>query len=126
MSDSIHIFERYVDGDSVAADDLFYRYVDRLTRLARSRLSTNLARRVDAEDIVMSAYRSFFVGARDGRFLIEQGGELWSLLVRITLNKLYRTAASHNAQKRAMNRDVAIFDLADPQPSATDAIALAD
>ncbi|MFK7820887.1 MAG: protein kinase [Planctomycetaceae bacterium] len=126
MTDSVHIFERYVSGDGVAADDLFYRYMDRLTRLARSRLSQNLARRVDAEDIVMSAYRSFFIGARDGRFSIEQGGELWSLLVRITLHKLYRTAAHHTAQKRAMDRDVVLFDVTEANPSPTDAIALAD
>lgn len=127
MTESNHIFERYVAGDSLAADELFYRYVERLTRLARSRLSASLAQRIDAEDIVMSAYRSFFVGARDGEFTIEASGDLWPLLVRITLNKLYRTAAHHDAQKRAMTAQTAITDsIAANEPSPDQAAALAD
>lgn len=127
MTESAHIFQRYVQGDQHAADELFYRYVERLTRLARSRLSAALGQRIDAEDVVMSAYRSFFIGARDGEFAIQHSGELWSLLVRITLNKLYRSAAHNTAQRRSIGREVALPDqLANAQPSANDAVALAD
>jgi RNA polymerase sigma factor (sigma-70 family) len=127
MTESAHIFQRYVQGDQHAADELFYRYVERLTRLARSRLSAALGQRIDAEDVVMSAYRSFFIGARDGEFAIQHSGELWSLLVRITLNKLYRSAAYNTAQRRSIGREVALPDeLANAQPSVSDAVALTD
>lgn len=127
MPESVHIFDRYVAGDEAAADELFYRYIERLTRLARSRLSASLQHRVDAEDIVMSAYRSFFIGARDGRFAIERSGALWSLLVRITLNKLYRSASHHTAQRRSITREAPLSrDVATTEPSIADAVALAD
>ena len=72
---SLILLERFRDGDEFAAEALFSRYFDRLTALARSRLSVRLASRTDAEDIVMSVYRSFFMGARAGRFDIS-GGEI--------------------------------------------------
>ena len=56
---------RYREGDELAAQELFARYVERLTRLARSRLSPKLSSRFDPDDVVLSAYRSFFLGARD-------------------------------------------------------------
>lgn len=127
MNESVNIFERYLTGDSLAADDLFNRYVERLTRLARSRLSASLAQRVDPEDIVMSAFRSFFIGARDGEFSIDHSEDLWALLVRITLNKLYRTAAHHSAQKRSTAAQKAITDsIVTTEPSPEAAVALAD
>ena len=49
---------------------LFNRYAGRLTALARLRLSHAVAARVDAEDVVQSAYRSFFVLARNGKIVV--------------------------------------------------------
>ena len=69
---------------NLAAEALFVRYFERLKALARSRLSSRLARRTDAEDVVMSVYRSFFAGARAGRFTLTRGGDLWRLLSAIT------------------------------------------
>jgi RNA polymerase sigma factor (sigma-70 family) len=105
---------RRVQADSeTAADVLFARYVERLTRLARSRLAAELAARVDPEDIVQSAYRSFFVAARQGRFTVSESGDLWRLLVEVTLHKLYRQAARHKAARRSVRRD---------RPSSDDSI----
>jgi DNA-directed RNA polymerase specialized sigma24 family protein len=92
---SVDLLRLLQAGDGAAAEALFERYAERLTRLARSRLAINLASRVDPEDIVQSAYRSFFVAAREGRFHAERGGDLWRLLVEVTLHKLYRQAAHH-------------------------------
>ena len=106
MADTtVRLVEQFQTGDADSADELFQRYVERLSRLARSRLSARLARRVDPEDVVMSAYRSFFLGARDGRFVIRRSGDLWALLVRMTLHKLYRTAAYHRAEKRSIDAE---------------------
>ena len=92
-------------GNEAAATEFFERYAERLTQLARSRLAARLAARLDAEDVVMSAYRSFFVAAREGKFQLQRGGDLWRLLVEITLHKLCRSAHHHQALKRAVERD---------------------
>lgn len=101
--DSIERFEQVATGHESAADAVFHRYVQRLVLLARGRMSRKLATRIDPEDVVMSAYRSFFVRARDGKFRIENSGDLWRLLVEITYHKLYRQAAHHRAAKRSMD-----------------------
>src|SRR5688500_11705129 len=90
---SVDLLRHVQRGDDWAEKEVFARYVERLTRLARSRLAAGLAARVDPEDIVQSAYRSFFVAARQGRFTVQASDDLWRLLVEVTLHKLYRQAA---------------------------------
>ncbi|MBI3468610.1 MAG: hypothetical protein HY000_36880, partial [Planctomycetes bacterium] len=107
LGDSGELLRRYAHGDERAAEEIFQRYVSRLVRLARSRLSTKLAARLDAEDVVMSAYRSFFVRARRGQFTWERSGDLWRLLVEITLHKLYRQVDRHRAARRSVDVEVA-------------------
>ena len=96
---------RWQAGDQQAADEIFRRYADGLIALARRRLPGKLARRVDAEDVVQSAYRSFFAGARAGRFDPERGGDLWRLLVAITLHKLRNQLDRHTAEKRSIDAE---------------------
>jgi tRNA A-37 threonylcarbamoyl transferase component Bud32/DNA-directed RNA polymerase specialized sigma24 family protein len=108
--------------------------MDRLTRLARVRLSAKLAARLDADDVVMSAYRSFFVGARDGRFSLKESGDLWRLLAEITIHKLCRAAAHHRARRRSIAMEVPAAEAAESRfgdlisrdPSPDDAAAVAD
>src|SRR5262249_18694472 len=104
MSDvpSTELLERYRRHDAAAAEELFRRYAERLVRLARSRLSRKLATRVDAEDVVLSAYRSFFLLALE-EVPLQQSGDLWRLLVRITLRKVYRNARRHQADCRSVD-----------------------
>ena len=122
------ILDRYRRGDSAAADELFARYVERLTRLARARLSPMLAARTDPEDIVMSAYRSFFVGARAGRFTLARSGDLWRLLATITLRKLYRQARRQRTAGRsaAMETLLAEKDAFSREPSPEEVVGLSD
>ncbi|MGE0607292.1 MAG: RNA polymerase sigma factor [Pirellulales bacterium] len=103
--ESIDLVARYRGGDEQAADELFKRYVGRLTALARSRLSQKMSRRIDADDVVQSAYRSFFVHARQGSYSLDDSGDLWRLLVVITLNKLRSQVERHSAGKRAINAE---------------------
>jgi DNA-directed RNA polymerase specialized sigma24 family protein len=95
---SAELLDRYERGDSAAADQLFARYADRLLALARSRLSAKLARRIDADDVVQSTYRSFFARARDGQFTADEPGDLWRLLATIALHKVRRQARRHRAR----------------------------
>jgi DNA-directed RNA polymerase specialized sigma24 family protein len=128
---SAGILQRYREGDERAADELFSRYVGRLTLLARSRLSPALARRTDPEDVVLSAYRSFFIRARDGRLTPARSGDLWRLLVAITLHKLYRQARKQRAERRALAAREFESSWAkrlqlSRDPSPAEAVALAD
>ena len=102
---SAELFARYVAGEDEAADVIFARYMGRLTRLARSRLCARLAARVEPEDVVLSAYRSFFVRARAGEFALVRGGDLWRLLAAIALHKVRRQHALHFAARRTVTRE---------------------
>ena len=99
---AVKLLAQWRNGDERAATELFSRYANRLIALARSRLSAKLARRVDPEDVVQSAYRSFFAGARDGQYDIQRGGDVWKLLVTIALCKLRNQAKHHMADKRSI------------------------
>ncbi len=130
------LVERWRAGDQEAAAELFRRYANRLVALARTRLSARVARRVDPEDVVQSVYRSFFAGAREGRYDLQRGGDLWRLLVTITLNKLQHQVKRNTAGKRSVEREQA-FGSEDSllgvglsalarEPSPVEAIALTD
>lgn len=99
------LLARWQAGDQQAAEELFHRYADRLIALARGRLSAKLAGRVDPEDVVQSAYRSFFADAQAARYRIERGGDLWRLLVSITLHKLQDQVDRHTADKRSIDAE---------------------
>src|SRR5277367_2991613 len=100
-----NLLERVQKGDQAAAAELFRRYVCRLIALARSRLPSSLAQRVDPEDVVQSAYRSFFAANADGRYDSERGDDLWDLLATITLHKVHRQIEHFKAQKRDWERE---------------------
>lgn len=100
------LLDAWRSGNQSAATVLVRRYMARLTSLASSRLSRKLARRVDAEDVVLSAWRSFF--AATGRDHVDVPGDdnLWPLLVTMTLRKLSRQAARHTAERRSIDAEV--------------------
>jgi RNA polymerase sigma factor (sigma-70 family) len=102
---STELLARWRAGDERASDELFSRYTVRLVALARRRLSAKLARRVDPEDIVQSAYRCFCSIARDGEVVLHRSGDLWRLLATITLHRLHHQAERHTAAKRAIDRE---------------------
>jgi len=103
--ESDELLRRWKQGDETAATLLHARYATRLTALARVRLAGKLAARFDAEDVVQSAYRSFFLRARAGEFTIEESGQLWRLLVTVTLRKLWRRVKHHQAERRSVDAE---------------------
>lgn len=94
------LLERYVGGSEDAATQLYQRYAERLNALVRTRCSSDLTRRVDADDIIQSAFRSFFRAAHTGVYEAPDGEDLWRLLLTITLNKVRAQGAFHRAAKR--------------------------
>lgn len=120
-------------GDNLAAEALFYRYFERLKALAQRRLPSRLMRRADPEDVVMSVYRSFFVGARAGRFTLTRTGDLWRLLSAITKHKLFRQIRRHMAGQRSLDREVSVDQIEigllpaqQQKPSAEETAAFSD
>src|SRR5262249_16021943 len=86
--------------DETVARELFDRYAEKLTALARKRISQRLASRIDPEDIVQSAFRTFFHRAREGQFQLKDPDDLCKLLARITVHKTLRQVAFHKRAKR--------------------------
>jgi RNA polymerase sigma-70 factor (ECF subfamily) len=129
---SAELIARWRAGDEQAASALWRRYAEQLISLARTRLSKKLARHVDPEDLVQSAYGSFFVAARTDRYILRQSGDLWRLLVAITLHKLQKQFRRHSALKRDMSHESSIEEsnnllkLFAREPSPEEAAALAD
>lgn len=119
-------------GSSAAASILVGRYMARLTALARSRLSRKLARRLDPDDIVLSAWRSFFVATGRDRIDVPADDNLWPLLVTMTLRKLARQTAKHSADRRAIQNEAALqhdFDwcgIVSEEPTSAEAAMVTD
>lgn len=123
MNDSADELLKLLQGGSDdAAEAIFHRYVGRLIAVSRKRLSAKMKRRIDEEDVVQSAFRSFFHRAKQGQYELEEGGDLWRLLVVITLNKLRRKVDYHSAAKRGITRETAVDGDGEDRPrfEATD------
>ena len=127
-TDSQRLFAGVANGDEAAAEELFAVYVQRLIGLAQARISERLRQKVDADDIVLSAMRSFFIRAREGQFVIERSGELWALLAAMTRNKLLRRCEHFRQQKRDVARDAGPLteSIGAVEPTVEEALAVAD
>ena len=91
--------------DPDTAKMIVSQYEQRLGALVRSRLDVRLKNRVDAEDVLQSAFRSFFRRAEAGEFQFEDWNGLWALLAQIAVRKSYRQSVHHRAQRRDVRRD---------------------
>ncbi len=102
----VGLMERLKAGEDAAARAVFERYTRQLVGLARRRLDARLAAKVDPEDVVQSAYKSFFVRQRDGQLDVGSWQGLWGLLTVITLRKVADRAAHFHAAKRDATREL--------------------
>ena len=86
-------------GNIEAAQPLWECYFERLVRLARARFRAGGD--ADEEDIALSAFKSFCLGAAGGRFpRLSDRHDLWRLLVFITAQKICDRLKVGAAQKR--------------------------
>ena len=134
-SDSLaELMGRLRSGEDGAAREVFIRFAGRLVGLARRHLDARLAVKVDPEDVVQSAYKSFFVRHRDGGLEVGSWDGLWGVLTVITLRKCADRAAYYRAEKRDVGREAAAVadDSAAPvaaldrEPRPDEAAALAE
>lgn len=102
---SAQLYTEFVNGDDEAAKAIFDRYVIQLINFAQVRLSSLLQSRIDPEDIVQSAYRSFFRKAREEGLALKRSGGLWRILAAFTLNKTKSYIEKELAGKRTPHRE---------------------
>src|SRR5262249_43059504 len=133
---TLRLLTRWRDGDQQAATELFQRHYARLVELAHRHLSIRFAHRIDPEDVAQSVCRTFLTNAQNGKFVLQRSGDLWRLLVAITLHKLQHQVRHHLASKRAVDQERKFGgedsllnlqpDLLARDPSPDDAVALVD
>jgi RNA polymerase sigma-70 factor (ECF subfamily) len=99
-TDDRELVERFKAGSESAATELFDRYCEKLMGMARRRIGQRMASRIDPEDVIQSAFRTFFSRVRNDEFTFEGESDLFKLLVRLTVNKTLRQIAHHRAAKR--------------------------
>jgi RNA polymerase sigma-70 factor, ECF subfamily len=108
MSDSFAEFLGRLQGrDDAAAQELFERFTHQLIALALRHLDSGLRQKVDPEDVVQSAYKSFFLRYGAGNLNVVNWNSLWGLLTLITVRKCAERAAYHRAERRDAAREVA-------------------
>ena len=93
------------EGDRDVCTDFWSQYGPMLEGIAQRQISSNLQRRVGADDVVQSACRTFFRRVSDGQFDLPDSDSLWRLMCAITLTKARRAARNQNRQKRGMDRE---------------------
>lgn len=114
-SDSgLPLFDRLLAGEEAACTEVFRAYNCRLIGLmiAKQNEDDSLRSKFDPEDVVQSAFKTFFRRARAGEFSDKEGGDfqLWNLLAVICKNKLNDRRKWFHAQKRDANSEMALID----------------
>jgi RNA polymerase sigma-70 factor (ECF subfamily) len=122
--------ERLQSGDSRAGSEVFRRYSERLVRLAAPRLTGLLRQKTDPEEIVQSAFRSFFRAHGEKSFVLGNWNDLWSVLVTITLRKCRYQVRQFLTAKRDIrveqSADVADWSAVASEPTPAEAAEFAD
>jgi RNA polymerase sigma-70 factor, ECF subfamily len=93
------------DANANAARARFEQFTRRLIGLARYHLDTRLLHKIDPEDVVQSAYKSFFLRYGDGMLAAEGWDGLWGLLTCITLRKCSERVRNLHAECRDIARE---------------------
>ena len=99
------LMARLRSGEDEAAREVFERFAGRLIAMARGRFNRLLARKVDPEDVVQSAFKSFFLRHRAGKLDVGGRDGLWNLLALITLRKCADRAEYFLAERRDAARE---------------------
>jgi RNA polymerase sigma-70 factor (ECF subfamily) len=104
------LISRLQSGDDRAAAELYRRFVGRLVALACRRFEPWTRAKADHEDVVQSAFKSFFARFDRGEFVLSDWDDLWNLLVVITLRKCRRRQIALRRGRRDAAREVALIN----------------
>jgi RNA polymerase sigma factor (sigma-70 family) len=124
---------RLRSGDDAAETLVFRRYVRRLIALASRQFDAWIRDRADVENVVLSAYKSFFLRNRRGGIDPADWDEMWSLLAMMTVQKCTKRRKHLRAARRDAGRDVRADEasersawLPDRAPSPEEAVVLTE
>jgi RNA polymerase sigma factor (sigma-70 family) len=128
---------RLSDGDERVIGEFWREYSGRLQGLAAQHLKVGLRPRVDPEDVVQSACRTFLRRLQAGDFELEGAENLWRLLCVITLAKVRAQARFHQRGKRSIENEQRLdghpeesrapgYQAVAPGPAPDEAAAFAD
>jgi DNA-directed RNA polymerase specialized sigma24 family protein len=124
-------------GGDAAAQLLWERYFHRLVGLARKHINGACRRMADEEDVALNAFNSFFAGVARGRFpQLNDRDDLWRILIVLTERKAAGLRRHQTRRKRGgkardgispgQDKDGEIDQLADPTPTAGEAVLLVE
>ncbi len=99
--------DKLKEGDDAAATLLFQRFGPWLQKAVDRKIGARLRRRVDTDDIMQSAFWSFFRRTSDGQYAFEHSGALCRMLLKIAENKIRKAADYHHRQRRDVDRELA-------------------
>jgi RNA polymerase sigma-70 factor (ECF subfamily) len=108
------LMARLRSGEDTAAREIFERFTWRLLALARRQFAPRLRPKVDPEDVVQSAYKSFFIRCSEGKLVPQNWDNLWGLLTLITLRKCADRARYFGAERRDAAREVSASTSSSP------------
>jgi RNA polymerase sigma-70 factor (ECF subfamily) len=96
--------------DDGAGRELCGRFTHQLIGLALRHINAGLRHKVEAEDVVQSAYKSFFdrYGYGGEELRVVNWNSLWGLLTLITVRKCAERGAYHQAARRRVGREVTV------------------
>src|SRR5262249_40644087 len=100
------LLNRFHSDEDAAARDVVNRYSRRLIALTRRQFEPRLAHRVDPEDVVQSAFKSFFIRHREGKLRVGDWDNLWGLLTVITRRKCADRVEYLRAGRRDVDREL--------------------
>ena len=129
------LLEKLRDGEQDAARNIFDEYARRLIGLAHRHLNSSVRRKIDPEDVVQSVLKSFFVRIGKGQFELKNRGNLWSLLVVMTLRKCGHKVRDLHRQRQDIRKEAASLQAAEdsacwqalaPGPTPSEAAMLAE
>ncbi|HEV3203436.1 MAG TPA: sigma-70 family RNA polymerase sigma factor [Gemmataceae bacterium] len=104
-----NLIVRLRQGDQDAATMVFERYSARLLRLAFKNLDAAICSKVDPDDLIQSAFRSFFHRTVSGEFLVPSSWqELGNLLEAITFRKCVNKNKYFHRASRDVRREIAL------------------
>ena len=109
------LMDRLRQRDQEAASLVFQRFAGRLLALARDHLAHWAGPQADAEDVVQSAYRSFYHRCAAGQFALSGWQAVWGLLSVIVARKCVNRIEYLRADRRDVQREVP-WQLADGSP----------
>jgi RNA polymerase sigma-70 factor, ECF subfamily len=99
------LLRRIRQGDQAAERALFERYYARLVSYVRRKMYPQLQQVAPPSDIAQSAMKSVLLGIPIRQFSLDEGQNLWPLLVTITLNKISKRGKKFFSLRRDIGRN---------------------